>query len=95
MGEEGSRGEDEGRLEVTEDAAGGVPSDRSLAGRIGIEFVPVKQDVGEDPGGVLRRAHEQMQRRLVIVQFCDAVSFTQSAFASREGWELPEMRAPL
>lgn len=73
MGEEGPRGEDEGRLEVTEDAARGVPSDGSLAGRrIGIEFVPVEQDVGEGAGGVLRRAHEQMQRRLVVVQFCDA-----------------------
>lgn len=83
MGEEGPRGEDEGRLEVTEDAARGVPSDGSLAGRrIGIEFVPVKEDVGEGPGGVLRRAHEQMQRRLVVVQFCDAAP--QSALASRE-----------
>ena len=87
MGEEGPRGEDERRLEVAEDAARGVPSDRSLAGgRIGIELVPVKQDVGEGPGGVLRRAHEEMQRRLVIVQLCNAVAFTQSALASRERW---------
>lgn len=68
VGEEGARGEDRGRLEVREAAAGGVAAEGGGAG--GVEGGPVEEEGGEGPGGVVGWAEEQVKRGEVEVTLC-------------------------